>query len=324
MTSTLTPAPAPAPPPHEGRQGGRRRWRLRWSTVVVAVLLLAGALLLLYPSIASWVSQYYQSQLIVDVTDTQQQAKAPELHEELARAHEYNSLLVGGALIEANTNKPTGVSSEVSGFEYDTMLNATPAGVMGRLRIPAIDVDLPIYHGTDDLTLTKGVGHLEGTSLPVGGESQRSVLTAHRGLPEATLFNDLDQIEVGDEFTIEVFGEVLTYRVRESRVIEPQDTDTLRVSAGEDLVTLVTCTPLGINTHRILVTGERVTPTPIEDIQRAGAPPEIPGFPWWIVIGLGAIALVSLFVWRSGYGYSKPRSVGADANASEGASPEVL
>lgn len=308
MTSTLTPAPAPVPIPVAGGQGSRRerrrerrRWRLTWSTVVVAVLALAGALLLLYPSIASWVSQYHQSQLIVDVSDTQEHADAPELREELARAQEYNSLLVGGALIEANTNKPTGVTSEVSGFEYDSMLNATPEGVMGRLRIPAIEVDLPIYHGTDDLTLTKGVGHLEGTSLPVGGESQRSVLTAHRGLPEATLFDDLDQVEVGDTFTIEVFGEVLTYRVRESRVIEPDDTDTLRVSAGEDLVTLVTCTPLGINTHRIVVTGERVTPTPIDDIQQAGQPPEIPGFPWWIVIGLGAILLVSLFVWRSGY-----------------------
>lgn len=314
MTATLIPEPTPAPPPGEARH--RRRWRLTWPTAVVAVLVLGGAALLLYPTTASWVSQYYQSQLIVDVSDGQEHAEAPELRSELVRAHEYNDLLVGGALIEANTNKPTGATTDVAGFEYDSMLNATAAGVMGRLRIPSIDVDLPIYHGTDDVTLTKGVGHLEGTSLPVGGVSQRSVLTAHRGLPEATLFNDLDQVAVGDTFTLEVFGEVLTYRVRESRVIEPEDTDTLRVSAGEDLVTLVTCTPLGINTHRIVVTGERVTPTPIEDVARAGEAPDIPGFPWWAVIGIGAVVFVALFVWRAGY----PRPRGArneDAVATE-------
>ena len=184
---------------------------------------------------------------------------------------------------------------------YADLLRATPTGVMGRLRVPKIAVDLPIYHGTSDAILAKGVGHLEGTSLPVGGASQHSVLTAHRGLPEAELFNDLDGVELGDRFTIEAFGEVLTYEVIDTRVVEPEDTDTLRAVAGEDLVTLVTCTPLGINSHRYLVTGERVTPTPIEDIAAAGQRPDVPGFPWWIAILCSAVLLAALLVVISGW-----------------------
>ena len=172
---------------------------------------------------------------------------------------------------------------------------------MARLKVPAADIDLPIYHGTDDETLLRGLGHLEGTSLPVGGQGQRTVVTGHRGLAEARMFTDLDKVQVGDTFTFEVFGEVLTYRVFDKKVVNPEETEALRSEPGRDLATLVTCTPLGINTHRILVTGERVYPTPQRDIDAAGAAPDIPGFPWWALGLLGGVSLIGLYIWRSGY-----------------------
>lgn len=290
---------APQSPP-EGDGPRRRRWRMPWGMLAVAVVMLVGVGLLEYPNAASWVSQYYQSQLIVDVSSELQQEPSPQLDAELQKAHAYNSLLESGALLAQNANKPTSDAAKVGEFDYDSLLNATPTGVMGRLRIPEIGVDLPIYHGTSDATLAKGVGHLEGTSLPVGGESQHAVLTAHRGLPEATLFNDLDKLKVGDRFVVEVFGEVLTYQVINTKTVEPEDTDTLRAVAGKDLVTLVTCTPLGINTHRYLVTAERVTPTPINDVQAAGQKPDVPGFPWWAVVLIVSLLVAAALVVGTG------------------------
>lgn len=188
-------------------------------------------------------------------------------------------------------------------------------GLMARVKIPAIDVDLPIYHGTSDAVLLEGVGHLEGSSLPIGGPDTHAVLTAHRGLADAAMFTNLDRVKVGDTFTIEVFGEVLTYRVRETKVVAPEDADALRAVPGEDLVTLVTCTPLGINTHRILVTGERITPTPIEDIAAAGQAPDVPGFPWWAVGVLAAILVAEGYVWWSGFNDARVRMRQAVAKA---------
>ena len=135
----------------------------------------------------------------------------------------------------------------------------------------------------------------------MGGVDTHAVLTAHRGLASATLFNDLDKVKIGDRFTIEVAGDVLTYQVFETQVVEPSDTKTLVPRAGQDLVTLVTCTPLGINSHRILVTAERVTPTPEKDLASAGRAPEIPGFPWWAVGLGGGVVAIGLLMWWFGY-----------------------
>ncbi|WP_211340879.1 class C sortase [Xylanimonas allomyrinae] len=157
------------------------------------------------------------------------------------------------------------------------------SGPFARLRIPSIDVDLPVYHGTSDATLLKGAGHLQGTSLPVGGPGTRAVLTAHRGLASATMFTHLNRVDEGDAFVIEVLGRVLAYRVIDIAVIEPHSTEEIRPVPREDLVTLVTCTPLGINTQRILVTGERVVPTPADDLAALGSSPDVPRFPWWAV-----------------------------------------
>ena len=277
------------------------RWRLPLGALGLALVILVGMGTVLYPHVASWFSQYHQSKLIEQVsTPAGQQDAESSISAQLQAAHEYNRLLVGGAFLAPSATKPAASPYQVGNFDYDALLSAGESGIMGRLRIPAIKVDLPLYHGTADATLLKGVGHLEGTSLPVGGLDQHSVLTAHRGLPEATLFNDLDRVATGDTFTVEVLGEVLTYRVIESRVVDPSDTESLRVVAGTDLMTLVTCTPLGINTHRILVTGERITPTPIIDMQRAGTPPNIPGFPWWAVWIGGTALVLTGYVWRAG------------------------
>lgn len=300
----------------------KRRWRMPWAMVVVVMVMLAGVGLLEYPQVAGWLSQYYQSQLIVDVSGEIRQEPGPQLATEIEKAHDYNDLLESGALLAANANKPVADAEQIEGFAYADLLKATRMGVMARLRIPSIDVDLPIYHGTSDSTLAKGVGHLEGTSLPVGGKSQHSVLTAHRGLPEAALFNDLDKVKLGDRFTVEVFGEVLTYEVIDTRIVEPGDTDTLRAVAGEDLVTLVTCTPLGINSHRYLVTGTRVTPTPIEDINAAGQSPNVPGFPWWALVLGGALVLGIIIVIAAGF--SRRRTPPASVDAATLAHPDRL
>jgi sortase A len=270
-------------------------------TWTIVVGMLAGLSILLYPSTAQWLASYSQSQLIAGYAAEIENVN-PDRHEQLEAAREYNRLLTSGVDLLANAHVPQGTGTmSGSTLDYSKILVADEDGLMARLRFPAADIDIPVYHGTADATLLKGAGHLEGTHLPVGGEGTRSVITGHRGLADATMFTHLDRVEEGDRFTIEVFGEVLTYEVGEIRVIEPEDTDSLRAVPGEDLVTLITCTPLGINTHRILVTGHRVTPTPVEDIQKAGAVPEIPGFPWWALLLGGGIVATAVFLWRAGY-----------------------
>lgn len=279
--------------------GRGRRWKTPVGVVWVALLALAGVLIMLYPSAAAWYSQYQQSRLIVSVEETVVQGPPSALEEELSRAYDYNDALTGGAIVASGANVPT-AEGAAGGYDYSSLLRATPDGVMGRLRLDAIGLDLPIYHGTSDATLEKGVGHLEGTALPVGGDSTHAVLTAHRGLPTAELFTHLDRVRIDDTFTVEVFGEVLVYRVVDTRVVEPDQTEALDPQLGRDLVTLVTCTPLGVNSHRILVTGERVTPTPVEDLQRAGEAPDIPGFPWWAAGLAIVVVLLGAGVWRAG------------------------
>lgn len=204
-------------------------------------------------------------------------------------------------MYKADTNIPTGAGKSSNGkLDYNAILRTDESGLMARLRIPAIDVDLPVYHGTSDATLLQGAGHLEGTSLPVGGPGTRSVITAHRGLANATMFTNLDRVKIGDTFTIEVFGKVLAYKVRETKVVEPTETESLRSVPGKDLVTLVTCTPLGINTHRILVTAERIEPTPAKDLANAHATSDLPRFPWWAVWFSAGLLVAAVYVWRSG------------------------
>lgn len=282
--------------PHAGR---RRRWRPSALLIGTAIAALAGATVLSYSPAASWISAYNQSLIVGSYLEDVETAE-PSAAEQLATAAEYNDALSAGAILQANTNVPTGNGTNTGEkYHYEEMLS-TPNGAMSRVQIPSIDVDLPIYHGTSDVTLGKGAGHLEGTSLPVGGEDTHSVITAHRGLADATMFTNLDQVEVGDTFIITTFDKIMTYVVVDTKVVDPTDTASLRQEAGRDLVTLVTCTPLGINTHRILVTGERVLPTPDKDIAAATEPVEEAGFPWWLLTYVGILFLIGVYIWRGG------------------------
>ncbi|WP_233188171.1 class C sortase [Actinomyces qiguomingii] len=277
-----------------GDAAGRRLSR---SALVSALLALAGMLVFAYPSAASWVSQYNQSKVIEDYARAVDDAH-PDAATQLALAHEYNAALSSGAVLEANGNVPVGVGGSGAELDYNSILDANGDGLMARLRIAAIDLDLPVYHGTSEETLLEGLGHLEGTSLPVGGTGTRAVITGHRGLATATMFTNLNKVAVGDVLTIEVFGQVLTYRVTQTKVVEPERTEELRAEPGRDLVTLVTCTPLGVNTHRILVTGERI-PTPPRQAA-AGQRPNVPRFPWWAVALAAGVMLDGVYLWRSG------------------------
>ena len=168
---------------------------------------------------------------------------------------------------------------------------------MGRVVIPDINVDMPIYHGTSEETLLKGVGHLYGTALPVGGEGTHSVMTAHSGLAEHRMFTDLPDLDIGDTFTVETFGEQVYYRVTEMAEVLPHETESLVPDSDRDLMTLITCTPIGVNTHRMLVTGER-TELPEQEAQYP-MDAEVQGFPWWAAILGAALLLGVTYLWRT-------------------------
>lgn len=277
-----------------------KHWRFSGLNLMIALSLLLGLGLLSYPHGAAWISQFNQSNIVFDQALANSERAAEELEQMLNDAAEYNDLLQSGALFEGGQNVAEGTGIPGGAHDYWTTLSASPTGTMARLRIPAIDLDLPVYHGTSDATLLKGIGHLQGTSLPVGGEGTRSVLTGHRGLANAEMFTRLDEVAEGDTFNVEVLGTVFTYRVTQVQVVDPDKTEEIRPVAGKDLMTLVTCTPLGLNTHRILVTGERMTPTPTADLDAAGARPLVPGFPWWIVVLAAGVGAVSVWYLRSG------------------------
>lgn len=286
-------------------------WHPSLSTWIIAALLVGGSAVFLYPKAASWFSQYHQSREL-EFYSQNVAVVEPDASQQIAQAHDYNDALNAGAVVVgAGAHKPASSGTSGSFMDYNGVLSAGDSGVMARIKMDSIGLDLPIFHGTDDATLLRGAGHLEGSSLPVGGASTHAVITAHRGLAEATMFSHLDQVTAGDRFSVEVFGEALTYEVRSTEVVDPEDTETLLVQEGRDLITLVTCTPLGINSHRILVTAERVTPTPIEDVRSIGQVSGIPGTPWWLVLGLVVVVGVGVFVWRSGFSDARVRSARA-------------
>ena len=297
----MSTSPVLPPAAEQSRRSARRPWRFSVIGLVAALMLQGGLCLLLYPHVAAWVSQFNQSNIVREQSDANAERAAAELKAMLSDARTYNEQLDGGAQLGSHANLATGVGVAESSLDYWKLLAAGPTESMARLRVPAIDLDLPVYHGTSDATLLAGVGHLQGTSLPVGGQGTRTVLTGHRGLANATMFTHLDRVAVDDTFSIEVLGEVFTYRVFDIQVVEPSDSEEIRTVAGRDLATLVTCTPLGINTQRILVTGERVSPTPPEDAESIGASPDVPGFPWaLLLLGVGTLGVWGWYA-RSGF-----------------------
>lgn len=295
MTDTAVPTRAAL------RRMRRRTWKPSLITYVIMVLAMAGLGAGLYPMTAAWVSSYNQSQVIVQA-ETNLHSIEPNPARQFELAHEYNDALTAGVKLEPGGNVPVGSGNSTdSALRYADMLKAGDDGLMARVKIPGIDVDLPIYHGTSEATLLRGAGHLEGSHLPVGGAGTRTVITAHRGLANSTMFTNLNEVKDGDTFTIEVLGDVFVYEVFDVQVIDPNDSGSLRAVPGEDLATLITCTPLGINSHRIVVTGKRITPTPPSALEDIGAAPEIPGFPWWAVLGGAGALLVGAYVARQGF-----------------------
>ncbi|MFP1695427.1 class C sortase [Gardnerella greenwoodii] len=295
----------------------QKNWHFSKSCIIPALLLLASFASLIYPHAAMWLSQYHMSEVAAEYAKLITHA-VPAPHEQLARAREYNQKLSSGAIYEANTNIPTshGETSDAS-QDYWEQLKANDDGLMARLRIKKIDLDLPVYHGTEDATLLKGLGHLRGTSLPVGGKGTRSVITGHRGLASAEMFTRLDEIGKGDTFTIEVFDEILTYKVVDKIVVNPDETKKIAAVPGKDLVTLITCTPLGINTQRILVTGERVVPTPAADKALRGKKPDVPRFPWWVLGCFGSLCVVGGYVWWAGLPVKKKKKEDEEDSAKD-------
>lgn len=218
------------------------------------LLICLGVAICSYPLISSIISQYYLNDMIATYQRQVEVCDEPDIDEMLELAREYNQVLyqLEGKILEDSSDAALDTKN------YCRMLNLAGNGIMGSIEIPVIGVKLPIYHGTSDEVLASGVGHIEGTSLPVGGESTRSVLSGHRGLPSSKLFTRLDELEIGDRFFIRMFDEMLSYEVADIEVIEPDDTEKLKIVPEKDLVTLLTCTPYGLNTHRLIVTGERV------------------------------------------------------------------
>ena len=221
-----------------------------FTTLLLILVLLAGLSLLLYPSVSDYWNSLHQTRAIATYAEEVANLNQDQYDEIWAAAESYNASLTD----RVNAYQLSDAQKE----EYQQLLNVSGLGVMGYIEIPSIDCSLPIYHGTEESVLQIAVGHLEWSSLPVGGESTHCVLSGHRGLPSARLFTNLDKLREGDTFLLRVLDETLTYEVDQILIVEPQDTAALEIVEGQDYCTLVTCTPYGINTHRLLVRGHRI------------------------------------------------------------------
>ena len=228
------------------------------TTIILILMLIAGLSLLLYPTVSNYWNSFHSSRAINTYAEDVANLNEDQYEEIWSAAWEYNRELVG-----RSTNFAL---SDAQKEEYEKLLDVSGTGIMGYVEIPDLGVSLPVYHGTGEAVLQVAAGHLEWSSLPVGGESSHCVISGHRGLPSAKLFTDLDKLREGDVFMLRVLDEVLTYEVDKISIVEPSQVSELQIVEGEDLCTLVTCTPYGINTHRLLVRGHR-----IENIQSSAA-----------------------------------------------------
>ena len=291
----------------------------RLLAIAPPILLLAGILVLLYPVFATQYNNYRQESIASQFSAVAEDAGPDAVAENLRRADEYNANAAESPILDPwlDAQRPGTEAYQ----EYLSQLNVND--VMATVKIPAINVNLPIYHGTESATLDKGIGHLFGTALPVGGESTHTVLTGHTGLGTATMFDQLTSLKEGDVFYIEVPGRHLKYQVTDIRVVLPNETETLNKVEGKDLATLITCTPYGINTHRLLVTGERV---PMDEATAAAEAAQVKGAvlkPWMIaiLIAVAIILLVSAIIWARSRKRREPQSVEGAAGALAPADP---
>ena len=269
----------------------------RSKRIIPVLLILAGIVVLLYPVAATFYNNYRQFQFARQYDDLVGSASEPELDDQLARARAYNERLGEHVLLD-----PWGEGGPEQSPGYAEYLDQLDLGdTMARLRVPSIGVDQPVYHGTSAEVLNRGVGHLFGTHLPVGGVGTHAALTAHTGLAEASMFDSLVDVTEGDVFYVDVAGETLAYQVDRIDVVLPTELDRLEPVEGEDLLTLVTCTPYGVNSHRLLVRGHRIPYDPGTD-PGSSSLPDWTVQPWMIprLIGAG-IALGALLLMTIGW-----------------------
>ena len=224
--------------------------RKHFTTILLVLILLTGVSLLLYPTVSDYWNSFHQSQAIASYVEAVAEIDNTNYEKMWQEAVAYNEKL------KDNSGRWTPTDEELE--EYERLLNVSDTGIMGYIEIPKIKVSLPIYHGTDEAILQIAIGHIPGSSLPVGGKGTHCVVSGHRGLPSAKLFTDLDQLEEGDLFMMRILDETLTYEVDQVRIVEPEELSDLEIDEDKDLCTLVTCTPYGINSHRLLVRGHRV------------------------------------------------------------------
>lgn len=257
------------------------------STIIIALIFLAGLGFLLYPTVSNLWNRAHQSRAIATYTKQVEKLDDSQNKEMLKAARKYNKNL----LKKSDHWK----LSKKDKKKYESLLDVSGTGIMGYIEVPKIDCSLPIYHGTDEGALQIAIGHLEGSSLPVGGKSTHCVLSGHRGLPSARLFTDLDQMEEGDVFVLNVLGRKLAYEVDQIKVVLPDEMSDLEIVQGKDLCTLVTCTPYGINTHRLLVRGHR-TKYIEETVVRVQKEAEKKETGIWLLAGGGAVFLIIIII----------------------------
>lgn len=268
--------------------------------IIVPIMFLSGLSLLLYPFVANQWNNYRQSQLIssydTEIADMDSSGGI-DYQAEWERARAFNDSLVPYILPDSFAIAEATEEDE----EYLACLNLTGNEMMGYVEVPKINIKIPIFHTTSEEVLQTAAGHLQGSSLPVGGENSHAVISAHRGLPSAALFTDLDQLEEGDYFLLYILDDILCYQVDQISVVEPTETEALSVVPGEDLVTLLTCTPYGVNSHRMLVRGHRVSyePEVVEETVPSvlGAPSLRTNYLLWVIVGLAVTAVFILLLY---------------------------
>lgn len=257
------------------------------STIVLVLIFIVGLSLLLYPSLSDYWNSFHQSRAIATYAEAVADLDDADYEKMWQEAEEYNEQL------KNKTNRWTMTEEEEE--EYNRILDVGGTGIMGYIEIPEIKVSLPIYHGTDEGVLQIAVGHIPGSSLPIGGMGTHSVVSGHRGLPSAKLFTNLDELKEGDIFMIRVLDETLTYEVDQIRIVEPDDLTSLEIDPEQDLCTLVTCTPYGVNTHRLLVRGHRIENLNDDSIRVTADAMQVDEM--LVATAVAVPVLVILFVW---------------------------
>lgn len=268
--------------------------------LVIAVLTIGGLLIGSYPAIAQWFSNLDRAGAVTGYVESVERAGSDRLAEIREAAHAYNAAMPEVLLSDPYSKADARASNTGAWEHYREQLLVEGSETMARVSVPAGGIDLPVYHGTDDATLSKGAGHLFGSSLPVGGAGTHSVITAHTALAESKMFDGLAEVELGDTFTITVAGEEIAYRVEDISIVLPEEIEGLATQTGRDLVTLVTCTPYAVNTHRLLVRGERLDVEEAQRSEKVTAGISSAGFPWWALwVGGGAVLISGFAVWAS-------------------------